>query len=121
MANPKYMAYGGRGYDTKEQFYNAGEGLKVKHTPISRTEQFKQSTEAGRAGLYVDSPFDLASANDNAYRDGVDRTIEVIEPLLVERDELLEACKLMCKYWEHSNSHDANLIRNVVAKAEGRA
>lgn len=48
--------------------------------------------ETLRQKLYANSPYDLATPEDDAYRNGVDETIEAVQNLIFENyQELNEA------------------------------
>lgn len=113
MKIPRFMAHGGRGYDTKERFYNADEGLKVRHTagPWSVV-----------GGIVIGNGYELADCRASYV--SKDESLANAH-LIASAPELLEACKLLAKVFNASNFTDRGgygpMLTALIAKAEGRA
>lgn len=121
MAKPNYMAYGGRGYDTKERFYNAEEGLKMKHT-------------AGpwKVSNYRPNQVIARDPKESTYEIGDDKFCplamvpEIADAhLIASAPELLEALKNIIADDEMRDGdlpqELVNMAKAVIFKAEGRS
>ena len=100
--------------------------VKGKYCAGPKCDCGYKSEQQHRDSLYVDSPFDLATDEDNAYRDGVDAALEALRLEGVKFDALLSACRdvaktlksdSMMKVFNHYRPHMIKVLTQAIKGA----